>query len=375
MTLRQRAIVLAIVAAAAIAASACAIVVIADALLEEEASLDGRGASAVDDDTRELLLAVGIAFGLLAGLVIAFGWLGWAWVLRPLLAIRRAAARTAHPAGLTAPIEVDGPPEIREVAAAAERLRREVVRRRDEARAAHEGLRQEAPLTSAFLARTRAPVVMEVGGIAVASRLNPAEGVVGGDWRDVVPRPDGQVAVVIGDVSGHGASAGIDALTCWGTAHASLLAGDPLEHAAELVRGCLDGSGNFATCFLAIVDGTSVTWLSAGHVQAWLVRADGSVAALEATGPLLSPAIDARHRTGTASFDSAACLFAVTDGILERGIGEDGLASAIRRAWTRHPGDPLTALEDVIASARAALRDDWPDDATAMAVCRSARAG
>lgn len=375
MTLRQRAVMLAIAAVAAIAVSAWVVVSIAEALVDDEASLEGATAAAVDDETRALLLAMAIAFGLMVAMVGLIAWLAWVWLLRPILAVGRATARTVHPAGLTAPIQVDGPAEIRAVAEAAERLRREVVRRRDEARAARAGLEQEAPLASAYLARTRTPVVMELEGLVIASRLNPAEGIVSGDWRDVLRRPDGAIAIVIGDVSGHGASAGLDALTCWATAHASLLAGDPLERTAELVRGCLDGTGNFATCFLAIIDDSSVTWLSAGHLEAWLVQADGGLTPLTATGPLLSPAIDLRHHTVRIDFGSGTCLLAVSDGVVERGIGDDGLSEAARRAWSLHRGDPLAMLEDVLTTARAAIRGDWPDDATAMAVCRSTATG
>ncbi|WUH92600.1 SpoIIE family protein phosphatase [Streptomyces sp. NBC_00433] len=47
------------------------------------------------------------------------------------------------------------------------------------------------------------------GAVEVASRYLPSDthGGVGGDWFDVIPMPDGRVALVVGDVVGHGINA------------------------------------------------------------------------------------------------------------------------------------------------------------------------
>ena len=48
----------------------------------------------------------------------------------------------------------------------------------------------------------------KVPGVALAARYLPsAEDVVGGDWYDLVPLPGGRVAIVLGDVAGHGLAA------------------------------------------------------------------------------------------------------------------------------------------------------------------------
>ncbi len=49
-------------------------------------------------------------------------------------------------------------------------------------------------------------------GWSSAAALRPAEGLLAGDWYDVLPLADGRFAVVVADVSGHGARAGIVAI-------------------------------------------------------------------------------------------------------------------------------------------------------------------
>ncbi len=48
----------------------------------------------------------------------------------------------------------------------------------------------------------------KVPGVALAARYRPsAADVVGGDWYDLVPLPSGRLAIVLGDVAGHGLAA------------------------------------------------------------------------------------------------------------------------------------------------------------------------
>lgn len=376
MSLRSRALV---ALAAAIVLLACIAVVVGRGLgtvLDDERELD-QGADRQGDTeelataTRDLVLESAIALGLLVIGLAVLGWLAWRWVLRPLAMMRAAADRTRHPAGIAMPVDVDGPPEIRDVAAATERLRRVAVRNRDEARAAREALEQEAQLTAAMLERTRAPEIQRVGSLVTAWRGTAAQGIVGGDWWDAVDRPDGTVGIVIGDVCGHGVHAGLTAMTCAGTSRASQRSGDAPARTAALLRTSLDQPGQFVTCVIAIIDDASITWLNAGHGTAWLVDASGGVTELAPTGTLLTAHLPTVARVESLPFPIGSALVTCTDGVVERTpLDPEQARSIASRAWV---GSGHDALATVDALAIAARKPDgtWADDATAVVVSRS----
>jgi serine phosphatase RsbU (regulator of sigma subunit) len=70
-------------------------------------------------------------------------------------------------------------------------------------------LRELQRSVSTALQRSLLPPLPVVPGLALAARFVPAlEGLaVGGDWYDAFVLPDGQVAVVVGDATGHDAQA------------------------------------------------------------------------------------------------------------------------------------------------------------------------
>lgn len=129
--------------------------------------------------------------------------------------------------------------------------------------------------------------------VDVASRYLPADthGGVGGDWFDVIALSDHRVALVLGDVFGHG----IDAAVTKGRLRAMVRALSKLEVppdellrlldelAADIARDRDDGSSVRmtvgATCLYAVYDATSrrCVMSSAGHPPPALISPDGSV--------------------------------------------------------------------------------------------------
>lgn len=104
---------------------------------------------------------------------------------------------------------------------------------------------------------------LEWAGVTV-----PAPGAsAGGDWHDVVGRPDGTVAVIFGDVMGHGD--GVAAIADGLRSTTRGLAGE--GHDPEVVLGSARDQalrlGTTATVFYAVVDLDSgaLTFSSAGH--------------------------------------------------------------------------------------------------------------
>ncbi|ABW16126.1 protein serine phosphatase with GAF(s) sensor(s) [Parafrankia sp. EAN1pec] len=111
-----------------------------------------------------------------------------------------------------------------------------------------------------------------IGGLSFAWRYLPgsAGALVGGDWYDVLPLDDGRVALVIGDVMGHG----IQAAATVGQLRASARAHITTDPSPSAVLARLDEAANrleqgqIATAALAVLDPANarLTLASAGHL-------------------------------------------------------------------------------------------------------------
>jgi PAS domain S-box-containing protein len=106
----------------------------------------------------------------------------------------------------------------------------------------------------------------EVEGLDLAARYRPAGtgAAVGGDWYDVLERPDGRVALVVGDVVGHGVRAAAtmgplrNAFRAYGLVEAS-----PAEVMARINRLVRSGVEEaMATVLYLVLDRGRGTWRS-----------------------------------------------------------------------------------------------------------------
>ncbi|MBX9366330.1 SpoIIE family protein phosphatase [Streptomyces sp. WAC04114] len=157
--------------------------------------------------------------------------------------------------------------------------------------------------TTLTLQRSLLPRTLpHTAAVEAASRYLPATRTgVGGDWFDVIPLSGMRVAMVVGDVVGHGiqASATMGRLrTAVRTlADIDLAPDELLTHLDDLVvrlseeSGGDNGTGELgATCLYAVYDPVSrrCTLARAGHPQPLLVPPDGSARQLELpSGPPL----------------------------------------------------------------------------------------
>ncbi|MFF0200696.1 SpoIIE family protein phosphatase [Streptomyces sp. NPDC005017] len=177
---------------------------------------------------------------------------------------------------------------------------------------------------------------------------------ISGDWYDVIPLPSLRVALVVGDVAGHGlyATATMGRLR---TAVRTLadLELDPTElltHLDDLVQQFgkeADPAGPFvATCLYAVYDPVTrrCSLASAGHPPPVVTRPDGSTEPIEVTpGPPLGVGGMPFETTAVdLAPDSVLALY--TDGLIERhdSDGEGGLRWLMDTlAGSCRPGRPL----------------------------------
>ncbi|NNE11938.1 MAG: SpoIIE family protein phosphatase [Ilumatobacter sp.] len=177
---------------------------------------------------------------------------------------------------------------------------------------------------------------------------------VGGDWYDVVELPDGRVYICVGDVVGHGPEAAVTMSQL--KVAMSILAAGAAGPADLLAR--VDGIGSTipgASCSTAWVgyfepETGVVTWSSAGHPPAFLVRdgrverLDGSVAAPITVQP------DRPKPEWRIELDGEASLVLYTDGLVERRHGTideaiDDVAAQLEAAGSGSAGLDLDAFE------------------------------
>ncbi len=313
----------------------------------------------------------------LGGLAAFFAGLQ-AWVLVPLRALSDDLQRATRETGHLTPIRPVGPPELREVGIDAELLRRGLVHEIDEAQAAREGLVQDAPLVAAMQAELISAPLDPIAGLTLAGSSQSAEGVVAGDWWDAVLRPDGAVALVVADVSGHGPEASVTAVRIRAIMRAGLEAGiDPAAVMAMAASGVATDE-HFVTAIVVLIDPSrdEITWCNAGHHPAILVTHDKEASICEATGPLISSLggdWDVQART----FAPGDVVVAFTDGLVEsRNADGDELEATKVAQFIRGMDAPVRENPDeLIARLLAQVRHraaDWRrDDVTIVAASRT----
>ncbi|MGI5348290.1 SpoIIE family protein phosphatase [Streptomyces sp. CA-250714] len=223
----------------------------------------------------------------------------------------------------------------------------------------------------------------EQDALEVASRYRPTRAGVGGDWFDVIPLPGARVALVVGDVVGHG----LHAAATMGRLRTAVLNFSSLDLAPEELLAHLDelvdridqdqaaeGNGatvTGATCLYAIYDAVSgrCTIARAGHPGPALVLPDGTVQYPDVPVGLPLGLGGAPFETAELRLHPDSQLVLFTDGLVEdreRDI-DDGLA-LLHEALTGHPG---RRPEDTCRAVLDALLPTEPSDDVALLVARA----
>lgn len=218
-----------------------------------------------------------------------------------------------------------------------------------------------------------------VPGVELAARYLPATDglLIGGDWYDLVPRPDGTAVLVIGDVQGHG----VEAACFMGQLRAGLRAylaeGHELARTMAMTNAMLHGEhrlgeeGLFASCCLAGLapGGQRVEVCCAGHLPPVVAVPGYAPWFAEApAGLLLGVAADSAYETATAPLPPGSTLLMCTDGLLESGPGDldAGLARVLPVLTAGH-GTALGQLADELVAAARPGAERFDDIAVLLA--------
>ncbi len=220
----------------------------------------------------------------------------------------------------------------------------------------------------------------EQNALDVAYRYLPAQAGVGGDWFDVIPLSGARVALVVGDVVGHGlhaaATMGRLRTTVLNFSTLDLAPDELLGHLDELVvrmdqdEGTGGGAITGATCLYAIYDAVSgrFTIARAGHPGPALVLPDGTVSFPEMPAGLPLGIGGMPFEMTEFQVPEGSRLVLYTDGLVERRDRDidDGL-ELLRRSLTDRDRTPEETCDDVLD----AMMPSHPGDDVALLVART----
>lgn len=201
--------------------------------------------------------------------------------------------------------------------------------------------------------------------LEIAYRYLPAQSGVGGDWFDVLPLPGARVALVVGDVVGHG----LHAAATMGRLRTAVHNFSSLDLPPDELLGLLDelvarldqdetpedgaAAVTGATCLYAVYDPASrrCTIARAGHLPPALVLPDGTVEFPDVpAGPPLGLG-GLPFETADLELPEGSRLVLYTDGLVEdreRDIDEglDLLRDALRHASGASPEETCRTVLD-----------------------------
>ena len=210
---------------------------------------------------------------------------------------------------------------------------------------------------------------VEARGVSIPARE------VGGDFFNYFAMPGGDMALLVGDVSGKGIAAALLMANFQATLEVRVPLGTDLaDLASRLDVEIADSTPPevYITLFMAILDGKAGTlrYVNAGHHPQFALYADGTVDRLESTGRPLGILPGAPYAERTISIKPGDSLFLYTDGLVEAenaaGVpfGLEQLQALLVELRGRGADNVLSSVEQRLREHRAGVEPT--DDATMM---------
>jgi serine phosphatase RsbU (regulator of sigma subunit) len=213
---------------------------------------------------------------------------------------------------------------------------------------------------------------LDVGAVyASSARMD-----VGGDVYDFLELADGRLAVVLGDVTGHGIDAAADmAMAKFVFRSLAREHSEPSEFLAAANEIVLEeiGDGKFITMLYVTADGRAgeVACASAGHPSPRIVRA-GGVEPLGVRGLALGIAGDQAYEAERVSLEPGDAAVLFTDGLLEaRREGELYGEERLDASLARHASLPAEQLAVALVEDCRAFGGELSDDCAVVVLKRT----
>lgn len=178
---------------------------------------------------------------------------------------------------------------------------------------------------------------------------------VGGDYYDLTPLPDGRVALLVGDASGHGMAAGLVMAIANATLKTALDLDPTPERVIRLLNRTLCRTGTnrtFMTVFYALLDPATgeMEYVCAGHPFPLLRRADGTVEELGCGSLPLGMREPLEICAESVVLEPGDLLLLYTDGLAEAldTQGKEAFGYPRITALTRAGGSPHAVHERIL---------------------------
>ncbi|MFI5496786.1 PP2C family protein-serine/threonine phosphatase [Actinoplanes sp. NPDC051859] len=218
----------------------------------------------------------------------------------------------------------------------------------------------------------------QVDGVSLAASYRVGDRVleVGGDFYDVVIRPDGSLAALIGDVCGRG----VDAAALTGMSRHTLAALlqeglSPVQALTALnARLRLDGSWRFVTAAIALcrftAEGLAVEWTSAGHPVPILQSRSAGARPGRGGGVPLGVLAAPKFGRSDLVLTLGDTLLMFTDGLTESRDADGRMfeAEQLGKALEALHEVPVDTLVDELSQASAAHGTGGADDIAVLAI-------
>jgi sigma-B regulation protein RsbU (phosphoserine phosphatase) len=222
---------------------------------------------------------------------------------------------------------------------------------------------------------------IELSGYTCAHSYRTANE-VGGDYYEVTTLPDGRVALMVGDATGHGMASGLVMAIANATLKTAMdLDPDP-RYVLKLLNRTLFRTGSrrtFMTVFYALLTPATgeLVAISAGHPYPLLRRANGRMEELGTPGLPLGVRPDLAPEPQTTTMAPGDMLLLYTDGLAEAVDRQTEAFSYQRIAALTEIGGTPQAVHDRILTAFDSHVGDEPlrDDLTLLVIARDDRNG
>jgi serine phosphatase RsbU (regulator of sigma subunit) len=201
---------------------------------------------------------------------------------------------------------------------------------------------------------------------------------VGGDWYESIALPGARVALVVGDVAGHGVRAAVTMgrlrTAIQTLAMLELPPAESLQQLNELMQKMGEREPHFATCAFAIYDAVtgSLEVASAGHLPPLLVPPRGRSKFLDVSPAPPLGVGEGPISSRTFEIKNGSLFVLYTDGLVEnRGRDIDDGLNRLQSVFG--PGSVREPIEALAKAALAGVSSDRHRDDVALLIARLAR--